>query len=294
MVKLVIILALFSAAFAGDKCRAFAFGGAGDRGSYQVGVLKGLIESLPPEETQYDVVTGISTGSINAIAMAHFAKGNETQFVDWASDWWTNDWSHKHIWDEWWLGALEGLISKPGIYDNAPTTETINNLLKGWPEGFKRTMVIGATNLVNGKFVTFNNTASPDWGDAVAAATAIGGVFPPRKMNGQVLIDGTVKYAVNLFDAITICQDMGFETKDIIIDVALTSGKSIQKVDAKDYKTLHVLARYLEITSYDSTRRIVNNTRRWSPVVIGTPTAVGTRVLQDHNNGWAPVAVEPR
>ena len=227
MVKLVIILALFSAAFAGDKCRAFAFGGAGDRGAYQVGVLQGLIESLPPEETQYDVITGISTGSINAWAMAHFPKGNETDFVNFMSDWWTNDWTHRHIWYDWWLGALEGLLSKPGLYDNKPMTETIADWEKKWPEGFKRTMILGSTNLVNGKFVTFNNTESPNWGDVVAAATAIPGVFPPSKINGQVLVDGTVKYSVDIFDAITYCQDLGFETKDIIVDVALTSGKSI-------------------------------------------------------------------
>ena len=176
------------------------------------------------------MITGISTGSINAIAMAHYAKGNETAFVDFMSDWWTSDWSHRRIWYDWWLGALEGLISKPGIYDNSPTTETINNLLKTWPEGFKRPMILGTTNLVNGKFITFNNTDSPNWGDVVAAATAIGGIFPPRKIDGQVLIDGTVKYAVNLFDAITTCQDMGFTSENIIIDVALTAGKSIAKV----------------------------------------------------------------
>ena len=184
MVKLVIIFALISAAFAADKCRAFAFGGAGDRGSYQVGVLKGLIESLPAEETQYDVITGISTGSINAFAMAHYAKGNETAFVEFMSDWWTNDWSHRRIWYDWWFGAIDGLLFQDGVYDNAPTTKTINNLQKNWPEGFKRTMIIGTTNVVNGKFVTFNNTDTPDWGDVVAAATAIAGVFPPRKMNG--------------------------------------------------------------------------------------------------------------
>lgn len=158
MVKLVILLTILSVAFAGDKCRAFAFGGAGDKGAYQVGVLAGLIETLPAEETQYDVITGVSTGSINALAMGQFAKGNETAFVDYMQEWWTKDWSHKRIYDNWLLGPLEGLISKSGVYDNAPCTDTINDLLKDFPEGFKRTTIIGATNLINGKFATFNNT----------------------------------------------------------------------------------------------------------------------------------------
>jgi hypothetical protein len=36
---------------ADGKCRALAFGGAGDKGPFQVGALKGLIESLPAAET---------------------------------------------------------------------------------------------------------------------------------------------------------------------------------------------------------------------------------------------------
>jgi hypothetical protein len=49
---LVTLYCLVSFASAGsEKCRAIAFGGVGDQGPYQVGVLKGLIESLPAAET---------------------------------------------------------------------------------------------------------------------------------------------------------------------------------------------------------------------------------------------------
>jgi len=90
--------------------------------------------------------------------MGHYAKGNETAFVNFMENWWTSDWSHKRIYDNWWLGPIDGLISKAGVYDNAPCTDTINDLQKTWPEGFKRTTILGATNLIDGKFVTYNNT----------------------------------------------------------------------------------------------------------------------------------------
>lgn len=70
---------------------------------------------------------------------------------------------------------------------------------------------------------------------------------------------------MDLFDAVTTCKAMGFDSSDIIIDVALTAGKSIANVKADDYTTLKVLMRYLAISSYDSTMLIVNNTRHDYP-----------------------------
>ena len=32
--------------------------GGGDKGAFEVGVLKGLIENLPDEETDYNVISG--------------------------------------------------------------------------------------------------------------------------------------------------------------------------------------------------------------------------------------------
>lgn len=51
--------------------------GGGDKGSYEAGVLKAFVESLPPNEVIYDVVTGVSVGAINAMAIALHPKGEE-------------------------------------------------------------------------------------------------------------------------------------------------------------------------------------------------------------------------
>ena len=52
------------------KCRALALEGGGDQGSYQVGVLKTFVDLLDPEDIKYDVITGVSVGSINAAAIS--------------------------------------------------------------------------------------------------------------------------------------------------------------------------------------------------------------------------------
>lgn len=51
--------------------------GGGTRGAYEVGVLKGFLDHLPPEELQYDVVVGVSIGAINSAVFALYDKGNE-------------------------------------------------------------------------------------------------------------------------------------------------------------------------------------------------------------------------
>ena len=66
-------------------CRALALSGGANKGSYQIGVVKGLTELLPPEEVQYDVVSGVSTGSINAGGMSRFPVGTEKEMVEFFS-----------------------------------------------------------------------------------------------------------------------------------------------------------------------------------------------------------------
>ena len=49
--------------------------GGGDKGAFEVGVLKEFLKKLPAEETAYDVVTGVSVGALNAIHFAYTEKG---------------------------------------------------------------------------------------------------------------------------------------------------------------------------------------------------------------------------
>ena len=64
------------------SCRALAMSGGGSKGSYEAGVLYGLVNNDPDKSKYaYDVVTGVSAGSINSIAVSLFAPGDETNMV---------------------------------------------------------------------------------------------------------------------------------------------------------------------------------------------------------------------
>ena len=60
------------------KCRILAMKGGGVHGSYEVGVLKGIIESMDdPIEYRYDIVSGVSAGSLNAAVLGLYPPGEE-------------------------------------------------------------------------------------------------------------------------------------------------------------------------------------------------------------------------
>jgi NTE family protein len=49
--------------------------GGGAKGAYAAGVLKGVFENLKGDEGEYDVLSGVSVGSINALGMSMFDYG---------------------------------------------------------------------------------------------------------------------------------------------------------------------------------------------------------------------------
>ncbi len=63
--------------------------GGGARGSYQVGVLKGILEIVPDKTNIFPIITGTSAGAINAVVMASYAHDLELG-VQRLEKFWTN------------------------------------------------------------------------------------------------------------------------------------------------------------------------------------------------------------
>ena len=74
-----------------DSCKAIVFSGGGSKGAYEAGVLWGMINADEDKSKyEYDVVTGISAGAINAAGVSLFKKGNELEMVSKISEFWQN------------------------------------------------------------------------------------------------------------------------------------------------------------------------------------------------------------
>lgn len=83
-----------------DKCYALSLEGGGSHGAYEAGVIWELVNSLDPSETRYNVVSGISTGALNAAGVALFPIGQEKEMADFVVNTWMSLNSTKDIYTD--------------------------------------------------------------------------------------------------------------------------------------------------------------------------------------------------
>jgi predicted acylesterase/phospholipase RssA len=55
-----------------QRCKVLSVSGGGSKGAYEVGVMQGVVDILDEE---YDVISGVSVGSINALGFSIFDYG---------------------------------------------------------------------------------------------------------------------------------------------------------------------------------------------------------------------------
>lgn len=65
---------------ASGKCRVLALSSGDEDAAYQAGAMKGIVTAtqLSPDDYQYDGVTGVSGGALNAVLLSSFDKGSES------------------------------------------------------------------------------------------------------------------------------------------------------------------------------------------------------------------------
>jgi predicted acylesterase/phospholipase RssA len=138
--------------------------GGGSNGSWEAGVLWGLANSGHPEDFYYDVVTGVSAGAINTAGISGFTPEDVINAAQFLSDTW-NTLSNDQIWsyqpdippvvgaDIDWELAVRGFFEYNGVVNDAPALETIGLILQGFPEGYKRSIVLAAADVETGEYV---------------------------------------------------------------------------------------------------------------------------------------------
>jgi predicted patatin/cPLA2 family phospholipase len=225
--------------------------GGGDMGSFEAGALKAFIELLPAKEVEYDVVTGVSVGSINLLAVALHAKGDEKECVNWMNSMWLNLTS-SNIYSSWPLGVTQGLLLKEGIFNNAVELEFLTSVLEQFPDKkLKRMMEINTVDIDTGKVVHFNENES--WEtlpSKVVSSTAMPFAFPHSHLDGHTYIDGGSVWNLDVSMGINRCLET-HKAKDIIIDVLMCDGLQKAEVnDTSDYNTMQNYGRYKSLRSY--------------------------------------------
>ena len=266
---LVLLLATHAAA-ADGKCRALVLSGGGDKGSYQASVLTTLIDLLPEIETQYDVISGISVGSLNGATFSTFPKGQEKHFKEFVMDVWHSV-NFSTVFQMWPGGFEEAINSQQAFVDNTPLINLLHNKLG--ERTLERTFIAGTADMNSGLYKYFKYEAdhkpvTEHMYESVIASSAMPGIFPPIKRDGMVLLDGGIVWKNDAVNAIQHCRDQGFEDENIIVDWITCEGHYL--FPDKDIINQHTISyglRTYSIMDFYSSRQDIDRTKIMYPNV---------------------------
>ena len=180
----------------GDKPRrlVFVLGGGGSRGACSVGALKALLEAgIKP-----DGVVGCSSGAFNAVALA--ARPN-LQTIDQLAHVWRSI-RGRDLFDRNPLRmAYRYVRSRNSFFDSRYLRTLAAMNLPATFDQLALPCAVIATNLTRARKEIFTSGSVPD---AVAASSAIPGLFNPYRIGDDEFVDGAVAENVGLAEAIEL------------------------------------------------------------------------------------------
>ena len=233
---------------AGTPCRALVLEGGGDKGAFQAGALSQMFAMIP-EEIQYDVMSGVSVGSLNTAALAMYVKGDEANMTAFLLDVWRNI-KASDVYQDWSGGIIDGVLFRPSIYDTTPLSDFLH---KKFDKPIQRKITLGTCDANNGTFVRFDESLShDDLITAVRCSSAMPILFPYVEFQGETYIDGGSVLNLDVGGAIERCRETTDNDTDIIVDVILCTGAFLKVIDQSKDTTLQMLDRYLQIDSFSN------------------------------------------
>jgi len=234
-------IVLFHATYSQKVCRAVALGGGGDRGAYEAGAVWGLFDK-DSSIVNWDVVAGISAGSINSASIAMFPKGQEKQANDFLLKRWRNI-KRSDVYKDWPGGLPAGFLLHSGLWDTTPLHGYLtHNINSTNIKSSGRKLLMGASCLSKATYQLFDEN-DPELVLAVMSSSAVPGVFPVVMKGGEGYVDGGLTYLTPVTDAITKCKTI---SNNVTIDVILAIGLTLQPHDVSKIKTYEVLFRSFE------------------------------------------------
>jgi NTE family protein len=180
----------------GDKARRliFVLGGGGSRGACGVGVVRALLEAgIKP-----DGLVGCSSGAFNAVALAWKP---DLATIDQLARVWSSIRS-RDLFDRNPLRmAYRYVRSRNSFFDSRYLRTLAAMNLPATFEQLTLPCAVIATNLTRARKEIFTSGSVPD---AVAASSAIPGLFNPYRIGNEEFVDGAVTENVGLAEAIQL------------------------------------------------------------------------------------------
>jgi predicted patatin/cPLA2 family phospholipase len=195
-------------------CNILVLSGGGAHGVFQVGVLKYLNEI----NRMWNIITGVSVGSLNALILSMYSSKNQTEAINHMKDLWLNL-NNSQIYTHYW-----NPFKHQSLYDNSPLNHTIYTNIIKFGTTIKRDIIIGATSINNGQLVLFTKNdmrGAINITNIIMGSIAIPIYFPPKYFSNEYFADGGVFSNEIVSPAIRACRASG--SRNITIDVILCS-----------------------------------------------------------------------
>ena len=117
--------------------------GGGTNGAWEAGVIWQLMHAGSPDDYDWDVVTGVSAGAINAALLGVFESTDGVAASEWLVDQWLSL-DNGSVYRPW-----VNIADKPSIFDNSYGAETFKGFLAPYGE-FKRLVSVSAADINEG------------------------------------------------------------------------------------------------------------------------------------------------
>lgn len=215
--------------------RGLVLSGGGSLGAYEVGVLKALFN----RGYRYDVIAGVSVGSLHALSLSQWGNNLQTNGVTDLNSIWRNietkDVYKKH---SWWIFNYISSFWKKSLYTMKPLAQIveqnlhIDNLHASSVKGYA-----GVTNLQDGKYYTLelNSLRKQEVIDVIHASCVFPGMFEPVKLSGIPglphgdYVDGGVRDTIPLKVVTDLAHKENITEIDIIMTAPLSGGVKRQE-----------------------------------------------------------------
>ncbi len=190
-----------------ESCRILSMSGGGSHGAFEAGVIENLVD----QGIKWDVIAGVSAGSLNSAFLGRYDDFNN---------------GSNHLRDIWYnLKNSDVYKIRPNrlnLLNSEPLRNTINKNLEltQYNTSIYPTL-IGLTNIQNGKFNIENIINQENITNILMGSSAIPIVFPPIEVNDQYYIDGGTDCNEIISQGINYCLNQ--EETDITMDLILAS-----------------------------------------------------------------------
>lgn len=191
--------------------RALVLSGGGAKGAFQAGAIKHILGDL---QIHYDLICGVSVGSLNGSFLSMYKKGEEKQ----SSDDLLKLWSHINddaVFHNWYHGLLWKIpaVWKSSIYCTEPLHSLIEkNLDTEKLKSSGKKLRVGAVNIQTEEYKLWSEQ-DDNIIKAVKASSAFPVFFEPIEIDGSLWVDGGIREITPLGAAF----DLGATEIDVIV-----------------------------------------------------------------------------